>query len=705
MNSSPKNRCSFYFFILFFFFAFNLSAQKDEIDSLLKAVAVQKADSVKVSTLCELSWAYKARGEYDKGMKMAEEARDLALKINDRPGLSTAYNYIGVIYYRQSKLPKALENLRRSLDIADSLDSKSLMVDSYNNIGLIYNDLGDYGEALKNYMQALTLSEEIKDNNGTASALGNIGIAYHFLGNDTASLRYFMNSLAVHTSMGDKKGMAFSYNNIGIIQTAQGQYDEALVNFKKSLAIKTELGQKRGLGAVHINMGDLYKAVGDNENALEEYTTALAIFQKSNDELGVSECLMDLGIIYTRLKKFPEAEKNLNEALQIVLKSNSRESIKNCYEALAILGIARGDYKSAYENYKLYADEKDSIQNDETTKKIVRAEMNYGFDKKQAIAKAEEEKREAVHVEEAKKQKLIIYFGTGILLLVLGFALFAYRSYLQKQKANLELDEKNHKIENAYRIIEHKNTEITDSINYAKKIQQSILPDQADFIAAFPGSFVFYRPKDIVGGDFYFLNRVGGKNYLAVADCTGHGVPGAFMSLVGSRELQLANEKSDVVSEILAHLNRGMKETLKQNQLDKTKDGMDVALLRFEGNKLFFSSANRPLWILRNGKNEMEEIKSTKAAIGGFTPDDQVFEKNEIDLQRGDIVYIFSDGFSDQFGGEKGKKMTTKRFREFLLENHSFDMKEQGIRLEKYFDEWKGVIEQIDDVLVIGIKI
>jgi serine phosphatase RsbU (regulator of sigma subunit) len=367
--------------------------------------------------------------------------------------------------------------------------------------------------------------------------------------------------------------------------------------------------------------------------------------------------------------------------------------------------VARKDYSSAYENYKLYTIAKDSIQSDENATKAVRTEMNYEFAKKQALTKLDEEKREAVHLEEAKKQRVVIYFGAGILLLVLGFALFAYRSYLQKQKANVELDDKNRKIENAYKIIEHKNTEITDSINYAKKIQQSILPEPRDFSAAFPESFVFYRPKDIVGGDFYSLNKIAGKNYLAIADCTGHGVPGAFMSLVGSRELSLAIDKSASVSEILAHLNRGMKETLKQNQQDKTKDGMDVALVKFEDNGIVVSSANRPLWIFRKMKNEIEEVRPTKAAIGGFTPDEQIFEQHEIVLERGDVVYIFSDGYADQFGGEKGKKMTSKKFREVLLNNSGAEMVMQGTILEKHFDEWRGNTEQIDDVLVIGIKI
>ncbi len=699
-------RKSFFFlFILLLHSTQFLFAQTKLIDSLEGDLKKEKEDTAKVRTLADLSWEYKNNGEYDKAMMDIIEARDLSKKLNDSSGLCASYNTLGVIFYRQGKYPEALQNHHLSLELAQKLGNRGSIADSYNSIGLVYFDLGDYAEAIRNYFLSLGFDEQVHNQHGIANAYGNIGIAYHYMGNDSACVRYFGNALKIQTEQKDKVGMAFSYNNMGAIQIVMKKYDEALANFNKSLEIKLALGQKRGVAAVYMNMGDLYTAENDYDKALENYTKASTIFNKTGDENGIIESLINFGVIYTKQKKFPEAEKSLDDALDRAKQTHSKNEMKVCYQSLSDLGVAKKDYSMAYENYKLYTGEKDSIQNDENTKKTTRAEMNYEFDKKSAAEKAKQEKLDLQHDAESKNQRTIIYFGSGILLLVIIFAFYAYRSYLQKQKANIELDDKNHKIENAYKIIEHKNTEITDSINYAKKIQQSILPEREDFLSAFPESFVFYRPKDIVGGDFYYLNKVAGKNYLAVADCTGHGVPGAFMSLVGSRELLLANEKSDSVSEILAHLNRGMKATLKQNQLDKTKDGMDIALLKFDGNKLFFSSANRPLWILRSVKNAIEEIKPTKVAIGGFTPDDQVFENNVIDVRQGDVVYIFSDGYSDQFGGEKGKKMTTKKFREFLVQNNSSAMQQQEILVEKHFDEWRGIAEQIDDVLVIGIKI
>jgi tetratricopeptide (TPR) repeat protein len=682
------------------------------IDSLEKVLTQKITDSMRVKVLCDLSWDYKSKGDYDKAMMNAVEAQKLSEKINDTAGLASAYNNMGLIFFREGKYTEALENHHLSLELAQKMGNKKSIAASYNSIALVYQDLGDYAEALQYGFSSLTLEEEIQDKKGIAGTYGNLGVVYHYMGNDSAAIRYFKYTLNIMTELQDKAGMAFSYNNIGGIQVVMGKYDEALENFNKSLELKIALGQKRGVGAVHVNMGDMFLDKGDFDKALENYTEAASIFEKSGDVDGLTECKIDFGIIFTKQGKFADAEKNFNEALVLAQGKKSKNEIKNVYLGLSELDSAKKDFSAAYVHYKLYTSEKDSIQNEENTQKSTRAEMTYDFDKKMAQEKAAQEKLDVQHDAESKNQRNIIYFGSGILLLVLVFAFYAYRSYLQKQKANVELDDKNHKIENAYKIIEHKNTEITDSINYAKKIQQSILPDQQDFLAAFPASFVFHRPKDIVGGDFYFLNTVGGKKFLAVADCTGHGVPGAFMSLVGSRELLLANEKSNSVAEILSHLNRGMKATLKQNQLDRTKDGMDAALISVELGvrsseflKMSYAGANRPLWIYRKEKNEMEEIKPTKVAIGGFTPDDQIFQQHEIELMKGDIVFIFSDGYADQFGGDKGKKMTTKKFREFLLANSATEMNPMKNLLEQSFDQWRGSVEQIDDVLVIGIKV
>jgi serine phosphatase RsbU (regulator of sigma subunit) len=309
-----------------------------------------------------------------------------------------------------------------------------------------------------------------------------------------------------------------------------------------------------------------------------------------------------------------------------------------------------------------------------------------------------------------KVQKLIV-FGSSILLLLLFFILFL----LWKRKK--EDNEKHMLLQKLYNKIEIQHTEIIDSIEYAERIQFAILPTKENILKAFPQSFILFKPKDIVSGDFYWFQEVDGKKYIAACDCTGHGVPGALMSMVATDMLNEALVHTKKVDEILAHTNRSIRVALKQSNDDEsTRDGMDIALCCFDDktNVVQFAGAYRPLWLIRfcpaeqneapkNG-SQLMEYKATKAAIGGLTEDHQVFQFNEIQLQKGDTIYLSSDGFADQFS-PSDKKLMTKRFKEILLSIQHLSMSEQEKYLEKFITDWQGNMEQTDDVLVIGIRV
>ncbi len=258
------------------------------------------------------------------------------------------------------------------------------------------------------------------------------------------------------------------------------------------------------------------------------------------------------------------------------------------------------------------------------------------------------------------------------------------------------------------RLIEEKNIVITDSINYAKRIQQAKLPRKEEIYRALPESFVLFKPKDIVSGDFYFFYKSIQSVIIVAADCTGHGVPGAFMSMIGSEKLMEAVKKSTGTSEILKHLNNGIKKSLHQSEsYESTKDGMDIAICSIDLNNrvINYAGANIPFWLIRNGIKDVEEIKGTKDAIGGWTQDNKNFESHELKLQKGDTFYISSDGYADQFGGEKGKKLMKKNFKEILLEIQNKSMQEQEIHLDNFVENWKAGTEQVDDILVIGVRL
>ena len=250
--------------------------------------------------------------------------------------------------------------------------------------------------------------------------------------------------------------------------------------------------------------------------------------------------------------------------------------------------------------------------------------------------------------------------------------------------------------------------DITDSINYALRIQQAILPDKKEVSLSLPQSFILFKPKDIVSGDFYFFHKNNESVFIAAVDCTGHGVPGAFMSMVGSERLTDAVQQSNNTSEILSLLNKGVKTSLKQSSKDEsTRDGMDIAICSVDTkNRIVkYAGANRPVWIIRNGQTAVEEIKATKVAIGGLTNDAQHFDTHEIKLQQGDTFYICTDGYADQFSGKDGKKLMTRKLKEILVGIQNKSMQEQEQYLDNFVEDWKAGTEQVDDILVIGIRV
>lgn len=306
-----------------------------------------------------------------------------------------------------------------------------------------------------------------------------------------------------------------------------------------------------------------------------------------------------------------------------------------------------------------------------------------------------------------------ILINGGLLVLTVGIisvVLIQSRYALTKKEiiARLALVVTIDKLEVQKELIEEKNREITSSINYAQRIQSAILPGLDEISNAFPQSFVLYKPKDIVSGDFYFFTSKHNLKFIAAVDCTGHGVPGAFMSMIGAEKLDESVEFSSDTSEILKTLNTGIKTSLKQSDVndDATRDGMDLALCSVdtETRVVNYSGANRPIWIIRKGASEVEEIKATKKAIGGFTEFSQTFESSTIQLQEGDTFYLCSDGYADTFNGTTGKKMNTKRFKELLIEIQPLTMIEQNEHLSNFLNNWKGNEDQVDDILVIGIR-
>jgi serine phosphatase RsbU (regulator of sigma subunit) len=315
-----------------------------------------------------------------------------------------------------------------------------------------------------------------------------------------------------------------------------------------------------------------------------------------------------------------------------------------------------------------------------------------------------------------EKQQDIVFQILPVLLMFLILYYFRKTERINiivtKQKEELSIQKnlieaQKREVETAKLVIEKKNRDITDSITYAKRIQDAKLPKKEEIYSTFPQSFILFKPKDIVSGDFYFFHKKNHLVFIAAADCTGHGIPGAFMSMIGSEKLEDAVLLSNDTSEILKQLNIGIKTSLKQSESDEsTRDGMDIAICSVdtETRNVKYSGANRPIWMLRKGQIEVEETKATKKAIGGSTEDEQHFEIHELKLEQGDTFYIFTDGYVDQFNN-KNKKLLTKKFKEILPAIQDKSMQEQEKYLDDFIENWKAGTDQVDDILVIGVRL
>ncbi len=579
-------------------------------------------------------------------------------------------------------------------------------------IGRALGSQGAYSRALEFYNDAVTIGERIKNKKIVSFAYTNIGSLYYEEKEYTKCLEYLSKSLEIDKEINNTWGIARNVGVIGIAYVDLKEYDKALDYYNQALEMTKKIGNRNGTAVWLGNIGNLYKEKKDYKAALFYNLQSMQLFDELGNKWSVAETYMAIGSIYTATKKYKESFNYLYRALAVANSLNAFTVSESCYPELSKLyetsDIPLQDtiggkllsmeqmQKRALVFYKRYIIARDSIFGQQQQKKL----LNLEFEKKELEAKAEQDKKDTLAKAESKKQKLILLFVAGCLLFVILFASFVFRSLRIRNKQNKIIAEQKTKVETHQK-------EILDSITYAQRIQKSILPPLPEITKALPLSFILFKPKDIVSGDFYWFAETEHKILIAAADCTGQGVPGAFMSTIGSEKLNEAVTSITDVSDILHWVNIRMKKVLRQSDNeDSTRDGMDIALIAFnkEMTTMEYAGANRPMWIIRKNSNEIEETKANKVAIGGFTGDEQLFTKHIIELTKGDTIYIFTDGYADQFSPDD-KKLMTKRFKEMILSINNKPMEEQRNYLDTFTENWKGTMEQTDDILIIGIRV
>jgi len=789
------NNITYIFLIwsLFISFFLNNKANSQNIqlaDSIKNQLTIAKEDSTIITLFIKLGDVFEVDNP-DSAEHCYKFALKAAIKNSNSKFITICYNKVGLFYSNNGNYKAAIKAYQTLLNVMIIQKNEPEVAYCYLNIGEVYMYQGNYLKALDLYQKALKIFEKYsKSNNLTVSLSCKKGMvrSYNDIGTIHAenqalplSLEYFKKALSTEEQIGDKRVISGCYNNIGIIYYMQSDYPQAIEYYKKSLKTAEEINDKPGMSERYNNLGLVYADKGNNNLAINYYLKSFKIDEELGDKKGMAIVLGNISLLNNQIKKYREAIKYAERSLEIAKNIGSLDEQKCAYNYLSTAYDSLKNYKKTSQYLKLFKLLNDSIYNIESGKQIKEMEAIYQTEKKQKEIELLNKDKELQNAKISKQETQKIGLIAGIILmLVLLVVIFV--SYNQKKKANKllvfqkhQIEEKNEELNqqneeiasqrdeiesqrdlliNQKEHIEEIHKEVTDSINYAKRIQEAVLPVSAPARAVLGEHFILFKPKDIVSGDFYWTTKIVGNRQSAVnspqsavnspqtadcklptadllivvvADCTGHGVPGAFMSMLGISFLNEIVRKQEITqaNHILNELRKEIVNALQQKgQVDEQKDGMDISLLvvNTETNECQWAGANNPLYIVRGGQNPqgltkpellqnlegLEEIKGDKMPIAIYLVMNE-FTNHNFNVEKGDCLYLFSDGFSDQYGGSNKRKFMSGNFKKLLQNISSKSMKEQKKILSETIDSWMNysgkTYEQTDDITVLGIKI
>lgn len=723
-------------------FFFSANGQNKKLDSLIIILNTAQHDTIKVNTLIQICMEFDIR-ESDQGLRYAKQGLQLAEKIKNKNKIAKCYYCIGFIYNHLKNLPYALINTQKSLNFYEEQKDKKNIAMCFRLISLIHEGMRN-PQSISYLEKSLTIYRELNDKTNMEIIYNDFGNLYSHRGKWQKAIEYYKIELELNN--GNKEKMFGPLYSMGLAYEFQGDLLKAINYYQKALKIATDLNNKEMAITCNDQIGDVYSAQGNYASALEYLMQSLKYYIEIGDKEAVC-------FIYEKISRLKCNQRNYQGAIEycqkILTVSKETQNLDNqymAYQNLYAIYDSLKDYKKAYEFHKLLKTVDDSLKKVNSSKELLEVETKYQSEKKQKeieLLNKDKEKQAAISAAESKKQKIIIISVSSVLLLVFAFAFFAYRSFLQKRKANVllavqkqEIEEKNEELNQQNEeistqrdeietqrdlvtqqkaSIEHILHEVNQSIDYAQRIQTTILPELELLEKIFNEYFVLYKPKDKVSGDFYWWAEIEGQIIVTVADCTGHGVPGAFMTMLGSSFLREIVQKEYITDAavILRKLRKEIIKALKQKGIEgEQKDGMDMALVSInkETKLTHYAGAHNSLLLVKNphistsDSASILEFKADKMPIAIYDLMDN-FTTHEIFLNEGDMLYMYSDGFVDQFGGKNRKKFLSKNFRQMISEISIKSMTEQKELLNITIESWKGDNEQTDDITVLGLKI
>jgi serine phosphatase RsbU (regulator of sigma subunit)/Tfp pilus assembly protein PilF len=724
--------------IFIIFLPYNAHAQNAKIDSLKSILEDLKADTSKVNLLNEMAELV-FRTDPVEAIGYGSEAKLLAEKLDYRKGLALAYKNIGLGYYMEGDYWEALRNWEVSLNFYEVINEKQRQANLLSNIGAVYFSIGENAEAVENYLQALKIAEDLNDRTRIATLLLNLGTVYSGQeGSYDTACTYYLRAIEYGEAMGDVHIMGIGTINLGEVYMHKEELDSALYHFEKSLMLLTDPIDI----TIALNfISGIYSEKGEFQKALTYHQDALEMARRENEQHQTVKILLGLASTYERMDNTHKAIEYLMEAEMLAEENGLHQELSGAYEGLVNCYVKLSDYRNAYQYQAKLNSIKDILYEIEEAQLTKDRDFKLGLlIKEKEVVIADLEHKSVIEELTIRKQKIIILgvIASGFVLLIFAGLLLHRNRYIKRVSSKIEaqrdkIEAQRDKIEaqrdeieaqrdevRSQRDLLEKNhdllvsqkDEIIDSINYALKIQSALMPPEQHLYELLGEAFIFHRPRDIVSGDFYWIKQIDNTIVLAAADCTGHGVPGALMSVLGISYLSeiVMQRRITQANEILNELRIQIKQSLRQHgQPDESRDGIEMALCVIDKNSrtLQYAGANNPLYLIRDEKETpvLTEIKPDRMPLGYYNGKDKTFNNHCIQLEIGDTFYIFSDGYMDQKGGVDNKKYMSKKFKNLLLEIHDRPMHEQKTILDRTITDWMGNNSQIDDILVVGVRV
>jgi serine phosphatase RsbU (regulator of sigma subunit) len=733
-----------------------LNTQTQEIDSLkLRLKRNIQTDTIRVIDLNELGWQYLDYSA-DSSQKYVSMALKLANNLGYLNGAIEAKNAQGILYRYANESDKAIGLYEEIIRLRKEQGRLDRLTGAYSNLGSVYYEKNDYAKALNYYLKALDNATVFQQTDNQMVLMNNIGSAYKASGLSELAIETFKKGLELNKSHHDEYQEAQLYVNLATVYDQQGLYSESTKYNKDAYAIFKKTGNTRQLSVVLNNLSlslrhlkdfkgteeilkemqeladflkeeDYYASLYQSRTnylietqkyseALREIERSLALTDTINELPAYASRLLTKSEVYQKLKEYSKAMECCDRGLAILQQLDDTHKLGSAYLTKSEIYQAVGDFKASLFYYQKADHLSDSLTTEALTTKMVTINSLNELDKKEKELQLSIKEKESMEVK--NKQQSFFLFGISIIgVLVLVLLLFSMRAYRVKKKdnellsaqkveiqsKNKALEERQIEIEGQKLLIEEKQKEILDSIHYAKRIQNTLLANHELINRNLKENFILFKPKDIVSGDFYWAVEKKNYFYLAVCDSTGHGVPGAFMSLLNISFLNEAIIEKDITApnEVLNHVRQKLISSVSQ---DGGQDGMDCVLVCFDKKSavITYAAAQNRLLLVRD--SELIEFPTDKMPVGKGENLNS-FTLHTIHPRKGDLLYLYSDGYADQFGGEKGKKFKYKALNELLLENSNLALTEQEKVMDSNFEKWKGKLEQVDDVVLIGIRL